>query len=281
MEMCFQKIIDSFEGAFEEILPLIKFFMKHENQFSSLCSNINEPDIFSNFRRAIIHRNVHLISDFVDKLTNDNSRFVPEDGNVHHVTSKTLNFLKLLTQNRPVVSFLYEENQSQQGVKINLSKLFGRVFCRWKTIDNRFSAQMLSGLGVNLRNKAETYSDSTLGALFMFNNLSYISICASKDKNLLAILNDNNDGQLLSFYHLEIEEYLRKYLQRWTICRNLCLIFGFLVGLVSRMCLQQFQTRRTTNEKRTNLWIRSRRSKRRIHSKWLSLCRILTKNLTR
>lgn len=48
----------------------------------------------------------------------------------------------------------------------------------------------------------------------MFNNLSYISICASKDKNLMAILNDKNEGQLLSFYELEIEEYLQRYLQR-------------------------------------------------------------------
>jgi len=83
---------------------------------------------------------------------------------------------------------------------MNLSKLF---------------AQILSALGVNLRNKSGTYSDNTLGALFMFNNLSYISMCCVKDKNLMGILNANNNGQLLSFYESEIEEYLKRYLISW------------------------------------------------------------------
>lgn len=47
----------------------------------------------------------------------------------------------------------------------------------------------------------------------MFNNLSYISICCAKDKNLMLIL-DSSNGQVLSFYQSEIDEYLNRYMQR-------------------------------------------------------------------
>lgn len=77
--------MDSFEGSFEAILPLVKFFIKHENQLSSLCENIGHSNIFLNFHSSLNQKNIHLISDFVDKLTNDHSRFVPEDGNVDNL----------------------------------------------------------------------------------------------------------------------------------------------------------------------------------------------------
>lgn len=194
------RIAEFFEGSFEALLPLIKFFMKHSNQIQSLCENIGEACLFLKIKSAIKTQSVQRISDFIDRLTNDHNRFVPADGNVHHVTSSTLNFLKLLTQNRPVIGYIYEDNNTSQNTKMNISKLF---------------AQMLSALDVNLRNKSSTYSDSTLGALFMFNNLSYISICCSKDKNLMSIL-DSSNGQVLSFYQSEIDKYLNRYIQTWS-----------------------------------------------------------------
>lgn len=52
----------------------------------------------------------------------------------------------------------------------------------------------------------------------------------------MLILNDGNDGQLLSFYQLEIDEYLKKYLQRYF--KILVLKFDlFLVGPVFPMFL--------------------------------------------
>uniref|UniRef100_A0A915DWT1 ADP-ribosylation factor-related protein 1 n=1 Tax=Ditylenchus dipsaci TaxID=166011 RepID=A0A915DWT1_9BILA len=183
------KLVEAFEGDFETVMPLTKFLMKHTNQIRSLCENIGEGETFARFKATVNHRSVQLISEFVDHLTNDNSRFVPEDGNVHHVTSKTINFLKLLAQNRPVVGYIYEQD----------------AVC-----SNTF------GMGVNLRNKSGTYSDQALGALFMYNNLSYISMCCVRDKSLMSTLNANNDGQLLSFYESEIEEYLKRYLISWT-----------------------------------------------------------------
>lgn len=87
--------------------------------------NIGEACLFLKIKSAIKTQSVQRISDFIDRLTNDHNRFVPADGNVHHVTSSTLNFLKLLTQNRPVIGYIYEDNNTSQNTKMNISKLFG------------------------------------------------------------------------------------------------------------------------------------------------------------
>lgn len=56
--------------------------MKHENQFAALSENVGQTEIFLNFRRSLKDLNLHLISDFVDKLNKDHNRFVSDDGNV-------------------------------------------------------------------------------------------------------------------------------------------------------------------------------------------------------
>lgn len=56
--------------------------MKHENQFAALSENVGQTEVFLNFRRSLKDLNLHLISDFVDKLNKDHNRFVSDDGNV-------------------------------------------------------------------------------------------------------------------------------------------------------------------------------------------------------
>lgn len=94
-------------------------------------------------------------------------------------------------------------------------------------LNSEIIAQILSAIGVNLRNKASIYADASLGmvdcteaqsllllgALFLVNNLSYINKLL-KDPSLQHIISDQ---RLNAYYDSEIEEHLRRYLAR---CRE-------------------------------------------------------------
>lgn len=71
----------------------------------------------------------------------------------------------------------------------------------------------------------------------MFNNLSYISICCSKDKNLMSIL-DSSNGQVLSFYQSEIDKYLNRYIQ--TLIFLYLFINFYIFFIIVGQKLQQF-----------------------------------------
>ena len=87
--------------------------------------NTGEADSYCSLREKIRNKAERSISAFVDHLVNDHSRFVPKDANVHHVTSNTGHFLKLLSQNRPVLLFVYDEESSDTQHRFSLSKLLG------------------------------------------------------------------------------------------------------------------------------------------------------------
>lgn len=50
---------------------------------------------------------------------------MPEDGNVHEITSNTMNFMKILAKYQSVVAFVLEQGQRTGEAK--LSKLFGKL----------------------------------------------------------------------------------------------------------------------------------------------------------
>uniref|UniRef100_A0A914EGZ8 Exocyst complex component 7 n=1 Tax=Acrobeloides nanus TaxID=290746 RepID=A0A914EGZ8_9BILA len=200
MERC-NSIIEQFDGAFGGILPLSKFLLRHAKQLQSLAENVRETQTFQKFQQNVYTRSSQLLSEFIDRLTNDNSRYVPEDGTVHHITSNTVNFLKMLARERATILQILDANSStnRMQAQTNFSKLF---------------AQILAALGVNLRNKSTTYTDEPLSALFMLNNLNHIRTCLFQDSHIESIISEQND-QISSFYEAEISSYTKKYLKSW------------------------------------------------------------------
>jgi hypothetical protein len=75
-----------------------------------------------------------------------------------------------------------------------------------------FSAQILTALGVNLRNKSSSYADQHLAALFLFNNLTYVQQCLREET--LSKLVREQDPNFFANNEKEISNYLKKYLQR-------------------------------------------------------------------
>ncbi|VDK28032.1 unnamed protein product [Gongylonema pulchrum] len=160
--------------------------------------NAAEDVPYESFVKKVNDKAKDALDDFFDHLTNDSNKFVPADGNVHQVTSNTLNFLNSLMDYRQTVTHLL----ASTGAKGNQSTHFPRLFAR-----------ALSALGLNLKNKAETYGDETLAAVFLLNNNNYIHN-ALQNNGMFAVVGEHN-SQVRSFYRSEISVYCKKYLQSW------------------------------------------------------------------
>uniref|UniRef100_A0AC34G2F1 Exocyst complex component 7 n=1 Tax=Panagrolaimus sp. ES5 TaxID=591445 RepID=A0AC34G2F1_9BILA len=201
LEKC-TMILEQYEGSFAGMLQMAKFAIRNSNQLHTLSTNVDSEQLYVTFNQNVFRKSSQLISDFIDKLSNDHSRFVPEDGNVHQITSNTIKFLNILAKNRPTVNQILEITVT--GGKSTAAHFF---------------AQILAALGVNLKNKASTYPDESLSALFMLNNLNYVHGCL-QDENVQTILGERSE-QLASFYRTEITEYLTKYLKSWQRISNI------------------------------------------------------------
>lgn len=193
------KIFDGLDCSLVPLLPLLKHINLHYNQLTSLCNNVMGDNSYEDFVMKVRTRCYQLLDEFLDRLTNDTNKFVPPDGNVHHVTSNTLSFLSSLMEYRQTVAQLL--TLSSPGT--NSSYLLPRLFAR-----------ILSALGLNLKNKADNYgSDETLAAIFLLNNNNYIHHVLQND-GMFAIVCEHNT-EVRSFYKSEINAYKEKYLQSW------------------------------------------------------------------
>ncbi|KAI6202822.1 hypothetical protein M3Y94_00484500 [Aphelenchoides besseyi] len=190
--------IEQFDATFVQILPLAGFVTRRSHQMTSLSRNIGHSEIYAQFCKKLYEKTSQSIADFVDFLTNEHTtRYVPSDGNCHEITSNAMNFLKILAQYQSVVNHVLEQTQ-KGGESARLSKLF---------------AQIISALGVNLRNKASAYADPHLAALFLFNNLTYVQQCLKAE--VLSKLVREQNPQFFSYNEQEIAGHLKKYLQSW------------------------------------------------------------------
>lgn len=66
--------VDQFDGNFVSMLPLTRFLALRSNQLFSLSQNVGHGDLFNTFSRKTIAKGSHLITDFIDHLTNEHTR---------------------------------------------------------------------------------------------------------------------------------------------------------------------------------------------------------------
>ncbi|VDP11321.1 unnamed protein product [Onchocerca flexuosa] len=191
-------LMDGISCSLIPFLPLLKHINAHYLQLLSLGNNAVENVPYESFVKKINDKAKEALDGFFDHLTNDSNKFVPMDGNVHQITSNTLNFLNSLMDYRQTVTNLLIAT----GAKGNSATHFPRLFAR-----------ALSALGLNLKNKAGAYGDETLAAVFLLNNNNYIHN-ALQTNGMFAVVGEHN-SQVRSFYRSEINAYSKKYLQSW------------------------------------------------------------------
>uniref|UniRef100_A0A915AB17 Exocyst complex component 7 n=1 Tax=Parascaris univalens TaxID=6257 RepID=A0A915AB17_PARUN len=192
------RLLNGVDCSLVPLLPLLKHTYRHYNQLLSLSTNAVRDIPYEEFVRKLQTRCSNLLDEFLERLTNDSSKFVPDDGNVHQVTSNTLNFLGSLMEYRQTVTQVLTTCSPGSNPSYLLPRLFARI---------------LSALGLNLKNKAENYNDETLAAIFLLNNDNYIHNTLQND-GMFAIVCEHN-SEVRSFYKSEITQFTNKYLQSW------------------------------------------------------------------
>ncbi|KJH46183.1 Exo70 exocyst complex subunit [Dictyocaulus viviparus] len=200
-----QKIVQDNDKGVLPLLPLLRFLSAHQTRLSNLAMNSMADIPFEALMRLLRVKSSSHINEFVEKLKNDNNKFVPIDGNVHPITANTVNFLATLTIYRHTVTQQLLFMTAPQGANstLLLPKLFARI---------------LSALGLTLNKKSENYEDPALSSIFLLNNFNYIAKALEDDEDgLLPVINEQNN-QILSFYHSEIEQHLNRYMRSWNQC---------------------------------------------------------------
>ncbi|CAB3407721.1 unnamed protein product [Caenorhabditis bovis] len=196
------KVISEKDIGILPLLPLLHLLSQNSTRLHNLSTNSMADANFDSLMRQLRLKCVAYINETVENLKEDTSKFVPSDGNVHPTTANTLNFLSSLTVHRVTVTqeVLAITAPSGSNTNLLLPKLFARV---------------LSDLGNMLKKKASYYDDPTLATIFLLNNYNYIAKTLSDEKDgLLPVITEQNDN-ILSFYHSEIETCITKYMQSW------------------------------------------------------------------
>lgn len=151
-------MIEQFDGNFGAILPLNKFLLRHAKQFQSLAENVKETGAFQKFQKNVYERGSQLLSEFIDRLTNDTSRYVPEDGTVHHIASNTVNFLKMLAREKATILQIFgATSTNRMQSQTNFSKLFGML----ANISRLFSSNS-RGIGSKLEEQIHNVHGRTI-----------------------------------------------------------------------------------------------------------------------
>ncbi|TKR93786.1 hypothetical protein L596_008181 [Steinernema carpocapsae] len=181
--------LEQYDQGVSGLLPLMKFLLRHNSQLLSLSQNaVNNIISFEPLMQLASSKTRSAINELCERLSNDNDKFYPKDGNVHQVTANTMHLLNHMAVFRNVVT--------------ETSGPADRVF-----------EQILGALEGNIRSKSLLYQDEFLQAIFQLNNTNYVltGIQEGPVANVLrARLND-----LCASYRQKLSDLLNRYLRSW------------------------------------------------------------------
>ncbi|KHN71640.1 hypothetical protein Tcan_02145, partial [Toxocara canis] len=83
---------------------------------------------YEGFVKKLQSKCCSLLDDSLERLTNDANKFIPDDGNVHQVTSNTLNLLSSLMEYRQTVTQLLTACSPGSNPSYLLPRLFGEFW---------------------------------------------------------------------------------------------------------------------------------------------------------
>ncbi|KRY01556.1 Exocyst complex component 7 [Trichinella pseudospiralis] len=181
------------------LLPLSKYIHRSQDRFKEFMK-FSEPVLqerFDTILKSVDSTCVDALEKFVDHVKNDQEKFIPSDCTVHQLTSNALIFLEQLMIESQALAVVLSSQQKESPTTV-VPKLLARV---------------LSALGLNLRNKAEFYTDSSLKAMFMLNNTSHILKTIRKVGVLRVVSEQNRDVE--QYYNDQIALFKSQYMQRY------------------------------------------------------------------
>lgn len=150
------------------------------------------------------------LEEFIDNIKNDPDKAynMPKDGTVHELTNHTMVFMEQLqdyVETAGAMVLMHGDHAApSEAVDDRKSRLKLADYC----------TKVLSALGLNLSNKAETYSDPYLRPIFMLNNFNYI-LKTLKRTGLIDLIHMWNKDVGM-FYEDQIMEQKKLYSQSWS-----------------------------------------------------------------
>ncbi|CAG5116997.1 unnamed protein product [Candidula unifasciata] len=192
------------------IFPIVQHLRAVKSEFDLILEGCQAPTRakLTSLLSTLDSTGAKALEEFTDSIRNDKSTTMPKDGTVHELANHTIIFLEQLLEYAETAGAML----LMHGEKSNPSALITPENCRNKLAD--YMTRVLSALGLNLSNKAETYSDPALRPVFMLNNFNYI-IKSLTRSGLLELLSAWNKD-IADFYNSQILEQKREYSQSWS-----------------------------------------------------------------
>lgn len=187
------------------LFPALQHLTQIRPDYESLMEGCTQKDLLCKQSVRMQTTLNKSLQEFVESVKNDPETRMPKDGTVHELTSNVMMLLeRLLTfvdmvGNVLAVSDLKKLSKAEDPNKCTLSQYVHRV---------------LSALSLNINNKAESYSDEYLKAVFRLNNLHYVyqSLQRSSLLEVVTVFYPN----MGEHYMENLREEKRKYSQSWS-----------------------------------------------------------------
>lgn len=197
------------------VLAMLRHVTNVQPEYDRLLTNC-QTSIRSKFA-AIINMLqdtcVKALEGFVDSVKSDGERALPKDGTVHQLTSNALIFTEQLLDYAPTLAPILQRDTTLINALSNLPRNIDQ-FLQAKALLGAYVKRVLVNLGLALVSRSETYSDTTLRAIFRLNNYNYIlkTLLSSELLNLVALVEPQCD----KMYNDQIMEQKRLYSQSWS-----------------------------------------------------------------
>ncbi|KAK3772011.1 hypothetical protein RRG08_008250 [Elysia crispata] len=192
------------------IFPIVQHLRAVKPEFDLILEGCQAPTRakLTSLLSTLDSTGAKALEEFTESIRHDKSTNMPRDGTVHELANHTMIYLEQLLKYVEAAGAML----LMHGEKPTPSASNTPDCCRNKAAD--YITKVLSALGLNLSNKAETYSDPALRPVFMLNNFNYI-IKALTRSGLLDILSKWNP-QIATFYESQILEQKRDYSKSWS-----------------------------------------------------------------
>ncbi|PIK33786.1 hypothetical protein BSL78_29403, partial [Apostichopus japonicus] len=152
------------------ILPILRYLLAVEKDFDETLQGTTEQvrGKFPQLISALETNGAKALEEFFDFVKNDPDKAnMPKDGTVHELTSNSIIYLESINEYvDTVAAMLLQSVETSYQSRKDKNVLKKRVAV--------YLSEVLGALGLNLVQKAKTYSDQYLGDVFLLNNYHYI-----------------------------------------------------------------------------------------------------------
>lgn len=151
------------------LFPILRHQAAMRHCFDLILDGCSQEVVFK-FQGLVVNLQTTIskaLNEFIDFIKNDIDTKVPKDGTVHELTSNIMIFLVNLLNFVDILSRVITGGGSNDSA-IQRSK------DKNKAVYAQYITRVLAALGLTLKNKADSYSDPFLRAIFMLNNFHYI-----------------------------------------------------------------------------------------------------------